>query len=165
MNVPSFLHMAMCIESDHSSMNIRRCISTMALYFRRLWQNLMPLNVIQAQSYACSNYTYFGNIMLNAESLNVLLWNCCNAAFNIRASGEANDERTNHIFVFRTRVKGDEWRFALCVRIWMFVGLWKQSFCMETEADECSCKWRGEARARMYKCGIIGDFLIAFSVK
>ncbi len=58
---------------------------------------------------------------------------------HIRASGEANskvnDERTNHIFassfvasfvspfvelaleaVFRTRVKEDEWQFALCVQ-------------------------------------------------
>ncbi len=46
---------------------------------------------------------------------------------HIRANGEANDERTNHIFassfvalaleaVFRTRVKWDEWRFTLCVR-------------------------------------------------
>ncbi len=46
---------------------------------------------------------------------------------HIRTSGEGNDERTNHIFaspfvvltveeVFRTRVKEDEWRFALCVQ-------------------------------------------------
>ncbi len=54
---------------------------------------------------------------------------------HIRASGEANDERTNHIFalsfvasfaspfvapsleaVFQTWVKEDEWRFVLCVR-------------------------------------------------
>ncbi len=52
-----------------------------------------------------------------------------------KANSEANDERTNHIFassfvtsftspfvaltleaVFQTRVKGDEWRFALRVR-------------------------------------------------
>ncbi len=43
---------------------------------------------------------------------------------HIRANGEANDERTNHIFassfvalaleaVFQTRVKGDEWQFKL----------------------------------------------------
>ncbi len=53
---------------------------------------------------------------------------------DIRASGEASDECTNHIFassfvapfaspfvvlaleaVFRTRAKEDEWRFVLCV--------------------------------------------------
>ncbi len=52
-----------------------------------------------------------------------------------KANSEANDERTNHIFassfvalfaspfvalaleaVFRTRVKGNEWQFTLCVR-------------------------------------------------
>ncbi len=53
---------------------------------------------------------------------------------HIRASGKANDERTNDIFassfalpfvtfaleaVFRTRVKRDEWRFALCVRTYV----------------------------------------------
>ncbi len=87
---------------------------------------------------------------------------------HIRASGEANDERSNYIFissfvasiaspfvaltleaVFRTRVKGDKWRFALCVR-----RMRKQFFRKEIKAYECSCKWRDEARARMCKCGI-----------
>ncbi len=66
-------------------------------------------------------------------------WEYVMPHLHIRVSGEANnkanDERTNHIFaksfvvlfaspfvalalvaVFRTRVKGDEWRFMLCVR-------------------------------------------------
>ncbi len=36
---PSFLHKAMCIESDHDSTKMRCCLSTfIALYFRRLWK-------------------------------------------------------------------------------------------------------------------------------
>ncbi len=36
----------------------------------------------------------------------------------------------------------------------VYVRTWKQFFCTETEAYECSYKWRDEARARMCKCGI-----------
>ncbi len=88
---------------------------------------------------------------------------------HIRASSEANDECTNHIFassfvspfmvlalevIFQTRVKDDEWWFTLCTNMWMFVCIWKQLFCTEIEAYECSCKWQGEAQAQMCKCGI-----------
>ncbi len=46
-------------------------------------QNLMLLEVIQIQRYNCSNDTYFGNIALIVESLNVLLWNCYNTWLSI----------------------------------------------------------------------------------
>ncbi len=42
----------------------------------------------------------------------------------------------------------------MCTNMWMFVRMWKQFIHTETEAYECSCKWRGEARARMCKCSI-----------
>ncbi len=100
---------------------------------------------------------------------------------HIRASGEANSEanheRTNHIFVssfiasfaspfvvlalkavFQHESKGtngENGSFALtCTNMWMFWRMSKHFICIETEAYECLRKWRGEARARMCKCGI-----------
>ncbi len=40
------------------------------------------------------------------------------------------------------------------MNIWMFKCIWKQFIRTETEAYECSCKWRGEAKARMCKYSI-----------
>ncbi len=92
----------------------------------------------------------------------------------ICVSGEANDVCTNHMFassfvasfaspfvalvleaVFQTRVKGDEWRFALCVHSCECSYACEISFFhTDTQVYECLCKWRGEAWARMCKCGI-----------
>ncbi len=45
---PSFLHKAMCMESGHGSMEMRRCFSTfMTLYFRRLWYLLKQAKYFQ----------------------------------------------------------------------------------------------------------------------
>ncbi len=99
---------------------------------------------------------------------------------HIGASGEANSETnkcTNHIFtssfvasfaspfvtlaleaVFEHEWKGtnDENRsFALkCTNMRMFIHMWKQFIRIEIETYECSCKWRGEAPARMCKYDI-----------
>ncbi len=114
------------------------------------------------------------------------LCECCYliSHLHIRTSGEvntkANDKRTNHIFassfvvlalkaVFQHESKGtsgENGSFALmCTNMWMFVRMWKQFIHTKTEAYECSCKWRGEARARMCKCSIKQRILIRISMK
>ncbi len=87
---------------------------------------------------------------------------------HIHTSGEANGECTNHIFassfvasfaspfvalalesVFEHESKGtngENGSFVLtCTNMWMFVHMCKQFIHTETEAYECSCKWRGKA--------------------
>ncbi len=44
--------------------------------------------------------------------------------------------------------------YVMCMNMWMFVRIQKLFIHTETEAYECSCKWQGEARAWMCKCGI-----------
>ncbi len=97
------------------------------------------------------------------------------------ANSKANNKRTNHIFalsfvasfsspfvvlalkaVFLTRVKGDEWQFALRVRTCECSCMGKQFFPTEIEAYKCSCKWRGKARARMCKCGMMSSLRRSF---
>ncbi len=57
---------------------------------------------------------------------------------------------SKHFFEHESKVTNGD--YVMCTNMWMFVRMWKLIIHTETEAYKCSCKWWGEARARMCKC-------------
>ncbi len=70
---PSFLHNAMCIESDHGSTKMRRCLSRfMALYSRWLWSEVWMEIVISIIDHFQKKQFFFnhGISIIDFQSLN-----------------------------------------------------------------------------------------------
>ncbi len=131
-----------------------------------IWQ---PFFAFLKNCYAWTNAVFTTNPSnyLSVQVINIM------PHLHIRASGEANseanDERTNHIFassfaspfvalahevIFWTRVKGDKWRFTLCVQICECSYAYENSSFAQRQRYT-NVRANGEARARMCKCGII----------
>ncbi len=88
---------------------------------------IIEQNLIQVQSYTCSNYTYFKNVI--AESLNILLWNCRNTWLSVAFSVEKIKQMTKGaILVKKTGMWRTLWfsvkKTSMRLMVWLLVGMW-----------------------------------------